>query len=585
MNGNNSSSSTGHAPSGLNGTFNASTQQPQVQLQGGQPPFSLQQQPQLVFNPHQPQPQPQPQPSHPPTYPSNAPALQNQNVPGPSLYALNEIAKETAGLAGKGPPGLPPMWNAGYAPPPPIPYNPQGPMYQWPGYGYHAPAPNYYGGYPGPQAHGAAPAAAPYHGAPMQAPPAPAAQVPPHQQVKVMSDAAPMPQVPSVGPVGGSSTGLKRKAVDEDDMTEGTREKRQRPQGNPDFELVPPGTDGKERWKCLKNACRSCRPMLEASVHKHVTETVSHTGSNFKYVCEACGTGFNRQDALKRHQRSQQCTRNREKTLAQANSQALGNNTFASSSGPASSSATQQSLPPSVAPPHVIQAVGNSISRAASSVAMSQQQFAIKVQGPASGSANQQSLPSHVAPPHAIQAAANSTFGATAPFAMSHQQFTLKARGPASSSHVPTWPAFSQGVPSLPKMQSNIPKPSFKPTTVQQPAVAPPLQAFQGTPNQTSTPLPSAPKPQPAQPSSGHAIPIVASDFSLSIFKQTAAPPQPPLPPSSLPPSEDVNDDDDDDDDDDSSGLFSEPSSPTPSNDAFDPSTYLFSAPPSPSLG
>ncbi|KAG1800897.1 uncharacterized protein HD556DRAFT_968040 [Suillus plorans] len=333
--------------------------------------------------------------------------------------------------------------------------------------------------------------------------------------------------------------------------------------------------------------------MLEASVHKHITETVSHGGSN-KYICEACGAGFNRRDALKRHKPSQQCIRNREKALAQANSQVLGPITFASSSGPASSSANQQSLPPSVAPPHVVQVVGNSTSGAASSVAMSQQQFAFKVQGPASGSANQQSLPSHVAPPHAIQAAANRTFGATAPFAMSHQQFTLKARGPASSSvsqqfspqatrtdarsmiqHVPTWSAFSQKYPSLPE---NI-QTSFKPTTVQQPAVAHPLQAFQGTPNQTSsTPLPSAPEPQPAQPPSGHAIPIVASDFSMSIFKPTAAPLQPPLPPSSLPPSEDVNDDDDEDDD---SGLFSEPSSPTSSKDAFDPSMHLFSAPPS----
>ncbi|KAG1903860.1 uncharacterized protein F5891DRAFT_1015568 [Suillus fuscotomentosus] len=450
-------------------------------------------------------------------------------------------------------------------------------MHQWPGYGYHAPAPNYYGGYPGPQAHGAAPGAAPYPGAPMQAPPAPApaAQVPLHQQVQVMADAAPMPQVPSVGPVEGSSTGsLKRKA---DDMTEGTKEQRHRPQDDPDFERVPPGTDGKERWRCLKDACKKSRPMLAASVHNHITNTVSHGGLT-EYVCEACGAVFNRQDALKRHQRSQQCTRNREKALAQANSQALGPITFASSSGPASSSATQQSLPPSVTPPHVVRVAGNSTSGAASSVAMSQQQFAFKVQGPASGSTNQQFLPSHVAPPHAIQAAASSTFGATAPFAMSHQQFTLKAQEPASSSHVPTWPAFSQKFPSLPENTQT----SFKPTTVQQPAVAPPLQAFQSTPNQTSsTPLPSAPKPQPAQPSSGHAIPIVASDFSLSIFKQTAAPLQPPLPPSSLPPSEDVNDDDDND----SSGLFSEPSSPTPSNDAFDPSMYLFSAPPSPSPG
>ncbi|KAG1855388.1 hypothetical protein C8R48DRAFT_719697 [Suillus tomentosus] len=452
-------------------------------------------------------------------------------------------------------------------------------MYQWPGYGYHAPAQNYYGGYPGPQAHGAAPGAAPYPGVPMQAPPAPtpapAAQVPLHQQVQVMADAAPMPQVPSVGPVEGSSTGsLKRKA---DDMTERTKEQRHRPQDDPDFERVPPGTDGKERWRCLKDACKKCDPMLEASVHNHVTNTVSH-GRLTEYVCEACGAIISRRDALKRHQRSQQCTRNREKALAQANFQALGPITFASSSGPASSSATQQSLSPSVAPPHVVRVAGNSTSGAASSVAMSQQQFAFKVQGPASGSTNQQFLTSHVAPPHAIQAAASSTFGATAPFAMSHQQFTLKAQGPASSSHVPTWPVFSQKFPSLPE---NI-QTSFKPTTVQQPAVAPPLQAFQSTSNQTSlTPPPSAPKPQPAQPSSGHAIPIVASDFSLSIFKQTAAPLQPPLPPSSLPPSEDVNDDDDND----SSGLFSEPSSPTPSNDAFDPSMYLFSAPPSPSPG
>ncbi|KIK36976.1 hypothetical protein CY34DRAFT_810822, partial [Suillus luteus UH-Slu-Lm8-n1] len=78
-------------------------------------------------------------------------------------------------------------------------------------------------------------------------------------------------------------------------------------------------------------------------------------------------------------------------------------------------------------------------------------------------------------------------------------------------------------------MSGTQPGPS---TSVQrQPAVALPSQAIQGdflTPANTSIPLPSTSEPRSVQPPSGNSAPIIAGDFSFSIFEQAAA-----LPPSS----------------------------------------------------
>lgn len=321
---------------------------------------------------------------------------------------------------------------------------------------------------------------------------------------------------------------LKRKVVDGDHKTQ-TKAKRHRPQGDPDFGPAQLGPDGKLRWKCLKPACANVNPMLENSVHKHVTQTNSHQTNSpeslTEHICPACGTTFKRLDALKRHEPSGQCAKNKAKSLesAQASSQGPVNSTFAagpSSAGPAPSLVTRQPLLPPVATPHIVQAVGNSTFGAAAPAAMPRRQFTFKIQGPA---------PSSVARQSGVPATR------TEPRSTSQRGTSL--------------PMLPHEAPSLPEVQVQ-----------QQPAVVLPLQAIQSTPDQTSTPLPSAPEP------------VTAGDFSLLIFRQTSASLPPSLPSSSLSLSEDVNDS--------STELFSAPSSPTPSEDALDFS--LFSAPPSP---
>ncbi|KAG1778496.1 hypothetical protein EV702DRAFT_156205 [Suillus placidus] len=322
---------------------------------GGQPPLPMQHGLQPVFNPPQ-YPPPQPQPLH---HPQAYPAGPNPNVPGPSRNALNGTANENAGFGvGHRPLGLHAQTrNAGFPPPPPIPDVSQGPMY-----GQQLPAPHHYGGHPGPHGHGVAsnvaPFGGPYRSLPMRTPPAPAVQPALLQQGQVVPNAAPppsarqehMPQlpegmnplhqgvrqappahwpppapfgqpyhpqqfqqapmlpVPSVGPVeGGSMRGLKRKAVDDHHKTQ-TKAKRHRPQGDPNFEPAQSGPDGKLRWKCLKAACANVNPMLEDSVHKHVTQTNSHQTNSpeslTEHICPACGATFKRLDALKRHEPS-----------------------------------------------------------------------------------------------------------------------------------------------------------------------------------------------------------------------------------------------------------------------------------------
>ncbi|KAG1891452.1 hypothetical protein F4604DRAFT_1673301 [Suillus subluteus] len=477
---------------------------------------------------------------------------------------------------------------------------------------------NYYGGYHGAQAQGAAP----YQGAQMRAPAARAVQVPHLQQQQVLPNAVPpppatqehapripgyvnprvpslgqgvqqappvqwpppapfagppvqfqppeqvMPQVPSAGPVEGSSTrGSKRKAVDNDNTTQ-SKQKRHRPQDDPDFELAPPSEDGKLRWKCLKQACAHVKPMLENSVHKHVTATVSHQKDSEQSlpvnVCPGCGFSFKRPDALKRHGPTDQCTRNKAKALqnAQAGSQALGNSTSAagpSSGGSASSTVIQNPLLLPVATPSVVQTTGNSTFGAAAPVVMPQQQFTFEARPP--GLVTWQ-------------------FGAQAP----------RTEPRSMGHHVPSLPVLPQTIPSLPKTQAtrtesksmmhHVPSLAVLPQTIpslpltqapiiptsvqQQPAVTRPLQAIQGhssSSNQISTPLPST----SVQPSS---LPVIAGDFTLSIFKKAAAP-------SSPSPPEDVNDS--------SEGLFSAPASPSPPEDVNDPFEGLFSAPASPS--
>ncbi|KAG2041916.1 hypothetical protein BDR03DRAFT_945952 [Suillus americanus] len=366
-------------------------------------------------------------------------------------------------------------------------------------------------------------------------PPAPFAE--PQLQLQQAQQA--MPQVPSVGPVEGSSTrGSKRKAVDNDNTTQ-SRQKRHRPQDDPDFELAPLGEDGKPRWKCLKNACAHVRPMLENSVHKHVTATVSHQKDSEQSlpvnVCSGCGVSFKRPDALKRHGPTDQCTRNKAKALhgAQASSQALGNSTFAvgpSSSGSASSSVTEKSLFLPVATPGVVQTAGNSTLGAAAPVAMPQRQFSFEAP-----------VPSTMTWRFGVQA--------------------TRTKPVSTIQHAPSLPVLPQIIPSLPQVQAPVTMTSVQ----QQPAVTLPLQAVQGhssTSDQTSTPLPST-----SMQSTRNALPIMAGDFTLSIFKKTAAP-------SSSSPPEDVNDSSD--------GLFSSPSSPSPPEDVNDSSDGLFSSPSSP---
>ncbi|KAG2364527.1 hypothetical protein BDR07DRAFT_790886 [Suillus spraguei] len=352
-------SHTGNIPIVPNITLVATNQreQPQLQGTGDQPPLPVQQGPQPVFNlinnqPPQPQVQAQAQPQaqdYPQAQPLNV-AMPDENVAGPSLVAFNGIAKEVVGFGnGYRPPGMPPQaWNVGFHGHPHIPQ-------LWPAYGQHLPAPNYYGGYPIPQA------GAPYHGQ-MHAPAAPqmyhtgapqlhvnvapqvyapAVQVP-HLPQQALQNAAPpppapghvpqipqavnprvlslnqevpqappaylpppvpfagpqyhqqqyqqaVPMVPSAGPAEGSSTrSSKRKAVDDADMPQ-QKQKRHRPQGDANFELVQPGADGKSRWKCLKLACAHVNPMLEVSVHKHVTATKSHQQDSAvpqaEYIC------------------------------------------------------------------------------------------------------------------------------------------------------------------------------------------------------------------------------------------------------------------------------------------------------------
>ncbi|KAG2065415.1 hypothetical protein BDR04DRAFT_167237 [Suillus decipiens] len=439
-------------------TPNTQWAQPQLQGTGGQPPFSSQQG--LYYQPPQPQAQ--------------------AHTQLPDFYAQ-----------------------------PPPPHIPQ----LWPAYGQQSPAPNYYGGYPGPQGYGAP------HYSQMNAPPAapqayaPPVQVPPpsvpfagpqyHQQQYEQA----VPMVPSAGPAEGSFTrGSKRKAVG-DAETPQQKRKRHRPQGDPDFELVQPGPDGKQRWKCLKLACAHVNPMLEVSIHKHVTATRSHQQDSAvpqaEYVCPACTHPFKRKDALSRHKSTGQCIKNREKLRlegTQANVQVAGTSTIAavpSFSGSAASSETQQC----------------------------------------------QLLP--VATPGIVQAAGSSTFNAAAPVAMHHQQqFTFSAQpGPSSAIQhsgvqatqtggtwmIPGTSYAPQEVLSFP-MQPNV---QNEETSIQQqPAATPPLFATEAdfsTTDQTYAPLPSP------LPSSSNALPFVAGDFSSSIFQRAARS----LTPS---PSEDIDD-------------------------------------------
>ncbi|KIK35169.1 hypothetical protein CY34DRAFT_17192 [Suillus luteus UH-Slu-Lm8-n1] len=294
-------------------------QRAQFQLQAAQaqPPLPQQHGPQTqnVYNFHYYYPQPQPQaPPHQQAHPANVPALPNPNLPGLPPNALNGIANENAGFGARyGPQGMPaPMWNAGA--PPPIP---QGAPYPWPVYGH--PAPQYHAGYPGAHAHGVAP----YHGHPTHVPFHPAHWLspgpfagPPYPPPQFQQ--AQLPQVPPLGPVeGGSTRSSKRKAVDGNDAIQ-PKQKRHRLQDDPDFELAPPDSDGKVRWKCLKTACAKVKPMLEYSVHRHVTQTNSHQAdsseSRSDNVCPECGTSFKRPDALRRHKLSDQCDRNKSKT-------------------------------------------------------------------------------------------------------------------------------------------------------------------------------------------------------------------------------------------------------------------------------
>ncbi|KIK42582.1 hypothetical protein CY34DRAFT_757493 [Suillus luteus UH-Slu-Lm8-n1] len=516
-------------------------QRAQFQLQAAQaqPPLPQHHGPQNIYNfPYYPQPQPQ-APPHQQAHLANVPALPNPNLPGLPPNALDGIADENAGFGARyGPHGMPaPMRNAGG--PPPIP---QGPPYQWPVYGH--PAPQYQAGYPGAHAHGVAPFAAPHHGHPMHVPPPPAhwppaalfagPPYPPPQFQQVQ-----FPQVPPLGPVEGDSTrSSKRKAVDVDDAIQ-PKPKRHRPQGDPNFAPAPPDPDGKARWKCLKMACARVKPMLEYSVHKHVTQTKSHQAgsseSRSDNVCPECGTSFLRPDSLRRHRFTDKCDRNKSKT-PQASFAVLGNGPFAA--GPSSSGSVAQSIPLPMATPNIVQATGNSTSVPAAPVVMPQRQFSFQARVPA---------PSSVAPQSGAQ---------------------------AMSQPVPSLYELLQQVSS--EVQSDT-QASREATSVQrQPAVALSSHDIQGdfsTPDNISIPLPSTQERRSVQPPSGNSAPIIAGDFSFTIFGQAAAS-TPILPPSSHSPSEEVVDDS-------SADLFSSPPSPTPSEDVLD-SLHLFSAPPSP---
>ncbi|KAG2355087.1 hypothetical protein BDR07DRAFT_1381750 [Suillus spraguei] len=447
------------------------------------------------------------------------PQLQGQNIAPPAINAFNAVADEYR------PPGMPVQtWNVNFhaqAPPLDIPQ-------LWAAYGQHLPAPNYYGGYPGPQTYG------PPHYGQMHAPAAP--QMHPTGAPQLHVDAAPqayapamhnqeVPQAPphtfllclllghnitSNSPAEGSFTrSLKRKAVG-DAETPQQKQKRHRPQGDPDFELVQPGADGKPRWKCLKLACAHVNPMLEVSIHKHVTATRSHQQGSAVPQAD-----FKRKDALDRHRPSGQCVKNRQKLHlegTQANVQVAGTSTIAavpSFSGSAASSETQQlSLLP-VATPTDVHAAGSSTSQAAAPVAMHQQhQFTFRVHGPEPSSVIQHS--------------------------------GVQATQTGGTWMIPRTSYAQQEVLSFP-VQPNVQNAE---TSIQQPAAARPSSATEAdfsTTDQTSAPFPSA------TPYSSNGLPFVAGDFSLSIFERAAKS----LTPS---PSEDVED---------SSGdLFSAPASP-----------------------
>jgi hypothetical protein len=171
--------------------------------------------------------------------------------------------------------------------------------------------------------------------------------------------------------------------------------------------------------------------------------------------------------------------------------------------------------------------------------------------GPSSSGSVAQSIPLPMATLNIVQAAGNSTSVPAAPVVIPQRQFSFQAR--VSS-----------------EVQSDT-QTSLEATSVQRPAVALSSHAIQGdisTPVNTFIPLPSTSEPRPVQPPSGNSAPIIAGDFTFSIFERAAA-----LPPSSHSQSEEV--------DDSSADLFSSPPSPTPSEDVLD-SLHLFSAPPSP---
>ncbi|KAG1878971.1 hypothetical protein F4604DRAFT_583309 [Suillus subluteus] len=111
---------------------------------------------------------------------------------------------------------------------------------------------------------------------------------------------------------GSSVQRTKRKAVNSDGVVRKKQQKnpRIRPGNDPEFQRVV--KEGKVMYKCLKEHCVEIY-LKECSVHEH-KQTNRHQKRSNRLPCLGCGHYFSRSDGLKRHAKSDQCSRNQEKS-------------------------------------------------------------------------------------------------------------------------------------------------------------------------------------------------------------------------------------------------------------------------------
>lgn len=105
--------------------------------------------------------------------------------------------------------------------------------------------------------------------------------------------------------------GLKRKAVDSDGAVQQKKQKKPRthPDDDPEFQRVI--RDGEVIYRCLKEQCVDVY-LKEGSVYKH-KQTNKHQKRSDRLLCQGCGHHFSRSDALRRHAKSEQCSKNQTK--------------------------------------------------------------------------------------------------------------------------------------------------------------------------------------------------------------------------------------------------------------------------------